>query len=175
MVFCIIFAYIIYPASHITLDSSCTGTLRWVPWVKMAEGLTWMMLFKYRGVDQRCIMTSAGVLLATLPYFILRATYMTWRLVSGSMDQHSNCLPDSFACFVFGPLALCVSALGVHGCARLPVVGPGFVNALLHSCQTRDKLRPTIDRNHRLSTMLFSSCFSRERCEFSSDDSGDSL
>eukprot|EP00928_Gymnodinium_smaydae_P083576 TRINITY_DN6681_c0_g2_i1.p1 TRINITY_DN6681_c0_g2~~TRINITY_DN6681_c0_g2_i1.p1 ORF type:complete len:589 (+),score=42.39 TRINITY_DN6681_c0_g2_i1:26-1792(+) len=174
MVFCIIFAYIIHPASHIILDSSCTGAFRWVPWFKVAEGVTWTLLFKYRGVDQRGIMTSAGILLAALPYFTLWTVYVAWRLVSGSLDQHSNCLPDIVGCFGFGPLALLVSVLGVHGCARIPVVGPGLVNALLHSCQTRDKSRRPIDRTPRLSRM-FTIGFSFDSYGFSSDDSEDSL
>merc|ERR1712039_260742 len=39
------FIFVVHPLCHVVEGTSCGGLLAWVPWLKVAQGITWAVLF----------------------------------------------------------------------------------------------------------------------------------
>jgi len=128
---CIVFVW--HQLPHVLYDQSCGGYFRWVPVVMMLEGLLWAALFFRLTADQRGIAACAGIFFGALPYFTVWSVCIFASLVAGTVGQRTNCGPDVLGVFIFGPLALLVSWLGVDVLSVCPRVGQIVVRLFLRS------------------------------------------
>lgn len=134
MVLMTILMFIVHPFVHAYMGISCQGALRFVPWLKVHEGIAWLVCFVMQGQDQRGLVAKAAGKLAVLPYLLCWScsAALHYAGVFGPCCHSSgvHCLPDCVGAFVLGPTMLIVSVAGVARVAGMPVFGPALVQFL---------------------------------------------
>jgi len=132
MVIMVAIVFIAHPISHAVLDHSCTGALRFVPWLKAAEGAMWAALFRVLGPDHRGFVVGVAVKVGVIPYYTTWAAWVGAAILQGTQGPHTNCLPDAAGAFLWGPAMVCTSAAGIGFCSSIPCCGRQCANMLLH-------------------------------------------
>jgi hypothetical protein len=116
--------WVLTPLSHIVLDISCGGALRWVPWLQAGQGLTWIILFLLARTDQKGFISRVAFVLGNFPLFVIWTIWIAWHLGGLSATSRLHCVPDAFHCFLLGPLMLGLSVAGIEATAGIPMIGP---------------------------------------------------
>jgi len=121
--------FVAHPLCHAIGGMSCDGLWGFVPWLKAAEGLLWFALFVRVGVDQRGFVAAVAVKIGAVPYYLGWAGWIAILMAIGRLHPRASCAPDMVGAFLWGPLMLSASLLGVGGCAS---VCTSATNLVLH-------------------------------------------
>lgn len=139
MIVITVFMFMVHPALHAWSGISCGGALRFVPWLKVAEGALWLVILAFLRQDQWGLATQSAGRLAVLPYLFVWSLSAALNLFGAfgpcCSPRRVHCVPDAIGAFLLGPLMLCISAAGVARVARVPVLGPRLVGLLLGGSQ----------------------------------------
>jgi len=119
------------PVTHVLLDESCGQPWRFVPCLKVLQGLAWLLLFVTKQPDQRSFVTRAACKLAVVPYLLVWLLWVGAAFVIGSPLHRRHCVPDAVSTFLLGPCMLALAAAGVAGTASVPMIGPRVVTFAL--------------------------------------------
>jgi len=127
----VLLIWVVHPMTHVVLDTSCAGSGRCIPALKVVEGFAWAGIFAWRAQDQRSFMTNSAAKLAVTPYLCIWSLWVARALILGLPMARQHCVPDCIGALVLGPTMLATAVAGISGVASVPVLGPVLVTMVL--------------------------------------------
>jgi len=122
---------LIWPFCAMSFFGTCTGGFEWIPFVHLAEGIVWVIVFYFQKRDAR--------VWSTCCLFLLIPSICACMM--GEFNVVPSCAGDASIALFVGPWVVGMSAAGAARTLQLPVLGPPLVKFLLGRFEISIKLK----------------------------------